>query len=290
MQSRGMSWAIGALVAVFVAGAGWLVWQRFAPPPTSPSVPPVSAPTAQGVPARTEPTTGAESPAIQHPVDELAVASAPAASGPPSASAGDPVLDSLTTLLGREALLRFVNTDGLVRRVVATVDNLAREQAPSRLWPVVPSPGRLELSTRDGQTVLADSNAARHEPFVRFAESVDLPSAAAWYVRHYARFQSAYEELGFPGRYFNDRMVAVVDHLLATPEPQGPVAVRLPEVQGPVQPARPWVMYEYADPALQRLSAGQKLLLRVSPDQRARLKLRLVQWRELVTARAGTSR
>ena len=65
---------------------------------------------------------------------------------------------------------------------------------------------------------------------------------------------------------------------------------RLPEVQGPVQPARPWVMYEYADPALQRLSAGQKLLLRVSPDQRARLKLRLVQWRELVTARAGTSR
>jgi hypothetical protein len=80
-------------------------------------------------------------------------------------------------------------------------------------------------------------------------------------------------------------MVAVVDHLLATPEPAGPLALRLPEVQGPVQPARPWVMYEYADPVLQRLSAGQKLLLRLSDGQRARVKQLLARWRELVTAR-----
>ena len=286
MQSRWTSWAVGALVVVFLAGAAWLVWQRLAPP----AVPAATAPAAQAAPAETESPGTAEPPAIHHPVDELAVAATPAASASPAPSAGDPMLDSLMTLLGREALLRFVNTDAFVQRVVATVDNLARDQAPSRLWPVVPAPGRLELDTRDGQSVLAASNAARHEPFVRFAEGVDLNSAAAWYVRHYARFQSAYEDLGFPGRYFNDRMVAVVDHLLATPEPDGAVALRLPEVRGTVPPARPWVMYEYADPQLQRLSAGQKLLLRMSPDQRARLKLRLAQWRELVTARAGTSR
>jgi hypothetical protein len=44
-------------------------------------------------------------------------------------------------------------------------------------------------------------------------------------------------------------------------------------------------MYEYADPALQRLSAGQKLLLRLSDGQRARVKQLLARWRELVTAR-----
>jgi hypothetical protein len=281
MQSRITGWAIGALVAAFLAGAAWMVWQRLAPPAATP----VSEPAAQAEPAASGPAPTAEAPAVQHPVDALAVASAPAEPPVPPAAGGDALLDSLSHLLGREALLRFVNTDAFVRRVVATVDNLARDQAPSRLWPVVPAPGRLEVETRDGQTFLAASNAARHEPIVRFAEGVDLRAAAAWYVRHYARFQSAYEELGFPGRYFNDRMVAVVDHLLATPEPAGPVALRLPDVQGPVQPARPWVMYEYADPALQRLSAGQKLLLRLSDGQRVRVKQLLAQWRKLVTAR-----
>jgi hypothetical protein len=281
MQSRITGWALGVLVAVFLAGAAWVVWQRLAPPAASPGI--ESAAPAE--PATSEPAPTDVAPAIQHPVDGLPVASGPAGPSVPPAPSGDPVLDSLRDLLGREALLRYVNTDAFVRRVVATVDNLPRDQAPSRLWPVVPAPGRLALETRDGQTFLAASNATRHEPIVRFAEGVDLRAAAAWYVRHYARFQSAYEELGFPGRYFNDRMVAVVDHLLATPEPTGPVALRLPEIQGPVQPARPWVMYEYADPALQRLSAGQKLLLRLSDDQRARLKQLLTQWRELVTAR-----
>ena len=281
MQSRITGWAIGVLVAAFLAGAAWMVWQRLAPPAATP----VSEPAVQAEPAASAPAPTAESPAIQHPVDELAVASAPAEPPVPPAADGDALLESLGDLLGREALLRFFNTDAFVRRVVATVDNLARDQAPSRLWPVAPAPGRLELETREGQTFLAASNATRHEPIVRFAESINLRAAAAWYVRHYARFQSAYEELGFPGRYFNDRMVAVVDHLLATPEPAGPVALRLPDIQGPVQPARPWVMYEYADPALQRLSAGQKLLLRLSEDQRARVKQLLAQWRELVTAR-----
>jgi hypothetical protein len=262
---------------------GWGGLDRLAAAP--PAATPASEPAAQAEPVASEPTATDAAPAIQHPVDGLAVASAPAEPPVPPAAGGDPLLDSLSHLLGREALLRFVNTDAFVRRVVATVDNLARDQAPSRLWPVVPAPGRLELETRDGQTFLAASNAARHEPIVRFAESVNLQAAAAWYVRHYARFQSAYEELGFPGRYFNDRMVAVVDHLLATPEPAGPLALRLPEVQGPVQPARPWVMYEYADPVLQRLSAGQKLLLRLSDGQRARVKQLLARWRELVTAR-----
>ena len=38
---------------------------------------------------------------------------------------------------------------------------------------------------------------------------------------------------------------------------------------------RPWVRYEFADPALQSASAGQKILLRVGPVNQRRLKAQL---------------
>jgi hypothetical protein len=47
-------------------------------------------------------------------------------------------------------------------------------------------------------------------------------------------------------------------------------------------PVRPWVLYAAADPALDALSAGQAVLLRVGPDHAARLKARLAEIRRLI--------
>src|SRR5690606_10298494 len=102
----------------------------------------------------------------------------------------------------------------------------------------------------------------RYAPLVVVVEAADMAQVAALYRRLYPLFQQAYEELGFPGRYFNDRLVVVLDHLIATPVPTGPLAVQLVEVKGPVASDRPWVRYEFSDPALESLSAGQKMLLR----------------------------
>ncbi|MCA8886134.1 MAG: DUF3014 domain-containing protein, partial [Hyphomonadaceae bacterium] len=76
----------------------------------------------------------------------------------------------------------------------------------------------------------AVDNAARYGALVRWIESVDMERAVALYARLYPLFQQAYEELGYPGRYFNDRLVAVIDHLLQAPEPASPVAVKLTAV------------------------------------------------------------
>ena len=111
------------------------------------------------------------------------------------------------------------------------------------------------------------SNANRYAPFVRFVESVDAAKAAAVYLRLYPMFQRAYEEQGYPGKHFNDRLVDVIDHLLQTPEPPAPPKVTLTEVKGPIKPARPWVAYEFADPNLEARSAGQKMLLRMGRRQ-----------------------
>ncbi|HQU43635.1 MAG TPA: DUF3014 domain-containing protein, partial [Pirellulales bacterium] len=44
------------------------------------------------------------------------------------------------------------------------------------------------------------------------------------------------------GKYFNDRLVSVIDHLLAAPEPAGPVAL-----------VQPKIIYKFADPQLESL-------------------------------------
>jgi hypothetical protein len=94
-----------------------------------------------------------------------------------------------------------------------------------------------------------------------------------WYTRFYPLIQEAYDALGYKNRYFNDRFIFVIDHLLETPE-----------VIGAVQLARPKVFYEYADPALEALSAGQKTLFRIGPANAAIVKAKLVEIRKGLAA------
>ena len=74
----------------------------------------------------------------------------------------------------------------------------------------------------------------------------------------------------------------MIDHLLQAPEPAGPVQVRLVEVKGNVPSQRPWVRYEYADPQLESLSSGQKIMVRVGLENERKLKASLRGFREQI--------
>ncbi len=197
------------------------------------------------------------------------------------------VADALVKLLGQRAVLSMLQTGDFVRRVVVTVDNLAREHAASGLWPVNPTPGRFSVTGKAGAQSLNPDNGLRYLPFVRIVESVDLAAGVALYVQLYPLFQRAYEGLGYPGRYFNDRLVEVIDNLLAAPEPARPVDLRITEVKGPIKVTRPWLSYEFSDPGLRSLSSGQKLLVRMGLDNERRLKSKLAEIRRLVTAKSA---
>lgn len=205
-----------------------------------------------------------------NPVDALAPADAAL---PALAESDKRVTELLAELLGSDKVASFLLTEGFVRRVVATVDNLGRAQAPSRMWPVQPMPQRFAVDgDGDAPTTIAATNAARYSAFLSFAEAVPLQPAVALYARLYPLFQQAYEELGYPQRYFNDRLVAVLDHLLLAPEPEGPLRVKLTPVNTDVPNLRPWVRYEFVDPALESLTSGQKILVRMGPANEARAK------------------
>jgi hypothetical protein len=193
---------------------------------------------------------------------------------------------ALIDLLGAKAVAMFLQIDEFPRRLVTTVDNLARSHAPAMLWPVHPTPDRFMVDQLDGAPVIGVDNASRYTPLVLLIEEVDAVRMVDLYVRMYPLLQRAYEELGFPNRYFNDRMMDVIDLLLATPEVEYPVKLQLTEVKGPIAPLRPWVRYEFADPDLESLSAGQKILVRVGSVNQRRLKGKLAEIRQELVRRA----
>jgi hypothetical protein len=271
-----MTYGFAAMVALALAGAGaWWWWQgRVAPPAAiAPAAPEPAA--AASAPALTAPVDAGAS-AVRHPID------VPAAAAPQAAP-----LDleaALAALFGRKAVLSMFQLQDFPRRFVATVDNLGRTHAPASVWPINPAGGRFIVERQGDAEVISADNGLRYTPDVLLLEAVDLRQAVALYARLYPQLQQAYEDIGYPNRYFNDRLVDVIDQLLATPEVSGPLKVHLPEIKGPVRPERPWVLYEFDDPALQALSSGQKTLLRMGPVNQRRIKAKLAEIRRLVTA------
>jgi hypothetical protein len=137
---------------------------------------------------------------------------------------------------------------------------------------VRPVGGDTRVVTSGESTILSPENAARYAAVMKLIQGTDIKQLGSLYIRYYPLFQQSYEDLGYPGQYFNDRLVEVIDHLLQTPNLNGPVQLK----QGKV-------FYEYADPALEARSAGQKLLMRMGPQNEAIIKAKLQELRTYVT-------
>ena len=276
---------LGCGVAVAVAVTGVVLW-RYRPLPfvvaEAPPSPTATVPAAAPAAPAQAPASAVE-PAIRYPIEA-------AASEPETAMPALDVQQALVDLLGRPAVLKQLQLDELPRRIVATVDNLGRSHAPAALWPVNPAPGRFLVEEHGGTRSISPANAARYAPLVAMVDGMNTERAFELYVRMYPMLQRAYAEIGFPNRYYNDRLVEVIDQLLATPVPDERLEVRLTEVKGPIPSARPWVRYELADPALESLTPGQKMLLRVGPAHERRLKAKLAEFRRALTREADAKR
>ncbi|MBI2969279.1 MAG: DUF3014 domain-containing protein [Gammaproteobacteria bacterium] len=259
---------VGAAVLV-VAVAAFLYFQRERPE-VAPEVPLAVEPPAP--PA--VPMTAGE-PEIRYPIPETPPQAAPEEPPLPSLNESDTLIqESLARLFGQESLSRFLIPKEIIRRIVATVDNLPREKIAARLKPVSPIAGKFLTAGPENTMTLSPENYARYTPFVSLVGAVDAAQLAAVYFRLYPLFQEAYVDLGYPSGYFNDRLIEVIDHLLATPD-----------VRDPIKLVRPSVYYKFADPALEARSAGQKTLIRMGSENALAVKARLYEIRREVSGR-----
>lgn len=251
------------IVLLLILGglAAWYLLQRPAPE-AHPSV--VSSP---------EPAAETATPGPQYPVAAIDAAeeTQPEAEPLPAlADSDEAVTAALTGLVDSGLLDTVLVAEQIVPRMVATIDRLdARELAPLAM-PVRPPEGAFR-TTRNGELTIDPANFERYAAHMSLVRAVPVADAVDFYRRHYPLFQQAYEELGYQETYFNDRLVAVLDELLATPEPAEPPALRQSEA-----------VYLFEDETLEALTAGQKLLLRIGPDNAALVREKLRAFRAAI--------
>lgn len=257
-SNKWVYWAVPALVVLGIVLALYFNRSDQAPEPE-----PVAVEPAPAVPAGPPP--------IQNPVEP-----APTPEPLPTLQASDsPLQEALGAAFGR-ALEPFLVRENIIRRAVVTVDNLTRQKINVTQWPVTPVGGELATEGEPEALTLSEANYARYDAFVKMVQSMDVAQVVSAYQRYYPLFQEAYQGLGYPDGYFNDRLVEVIDHLLATPE-----------VSAPIRLTRPSVYYEFADPQLEALSVGQKTLIRIGPRNAAVVKQKLRELRQAVAAQSN---
>lgn len=170
----------------------------------------------------------------------------------------------------RPAWKQWLQTEDLVRRFVAAVDEVAAGNSPTASVPFLRPRGGFGTVVRGGTVVTDPRSFRRYDVLAEVVASLDAELCAALYRRAAPLVEEAFADLGYPDTRFEERLEAALELLLATPVPSGREVL--------VQPAVRW---EYQDERLEGLEPAQKQLLRMGPDNVRRVQDKL---RELARA------
>ena len=278
------NWVIGALLVLLGVAAYYYfsVYQPAESPAAvstmAPAVVPETEPEPIQLPEEVVVTEGSESgfeTTSPTPVEEIPL---------PMLMDSDPLaLESLGGLIGESAVTQYLVSDNVISRIVATIVTMGSRQIPgvvqavqgpeSNFAAIVNEEPETLIRNEEGdpvpQFVINPANYRRYTPYVELLEAVDTQQLAENYHSYYALFQEAYRQMGYEDGKFNDRLAAIIDELLATPE-----------VTEPVDLVKPEAFFLFADPDLESRSAGQKILLRMGSANATRVKFKLAEIRE----------
>jgi hypothetical protein len=274
-------WITGIILALLAVAAWYFLGTRppaveeAAIPPRiveqapQPATGPEAAPTEATETAAAE-AVPAPAPAIEPvPLPELAASDAAA-------------LAMLAGLAGGAPLTDYLAEDAVISRIVATIDALGGRRVPDVIQAIRgPDGAFLAIAVEQPDPVMSNeagdplpqyaidpANYQRYTTYVELLETVD-PAELAAAVRSYRPLlEEAFRQMGYSEGNFDQRLRAVIDDVLATPEPRQPIRLVKPEAY-----------YVYVDPELEALSAGQKALLRMGPVNAARVKAWLAAFR-----------
>ncbi len=248
--------AIGALVGLALVGLVAYFLTRSGEQPAAPATP--SAPPVAAAPS-TDTPEGSETPA--QPLPPL--------------GQSDARVRELVGQLSPEAELQkwLASTEDLVRRFTAAVGNIAEGESPRAALAFMAPQGAFQVVERDGRTVIAPESFARYDTVTRVFTSLDTRASAQTYKALKPLIDEAYKEIGRPGARFDQTLANAIQKLVSTPVPEGDIEVV----------DTPGILYTYAAPELEQLSASQKHLLRMGPTHARAIQAKL---RELQSALA----
>lgn len=158
-------------------------------------------------------------------------------------------------LSSHPALAQWLMTDYLIRRFVATVDLVAKGERLHRPMDFIEIEGDFQIREEDGRIFLDPEGYQRYIRFAAVVISLDAKGCATLYRKLELPIQQAYREMGYPDEDFNETLKKAIFKLLETPVVQDRIFLE-----------KDVLTYIYADPELEKLSAPQKHLLRMGPD------------------------
>ena len=172
------------------------------------------------------------------------------------------------TLSNHPQLAKWLAPEGLVRRFVASVVNVADDESPRPHLGFLSPRGSFRVAEDHGDLIIDPASYRRYDEAVAILTSLDTADGLRLYRQLQPLFDEAYRELGYPSGNFDRALLSAIDRLLATEIPDGPIVLK-----------RRVKNYGFADPRLEALSPIQKQLLRLGPDnaRQVQRKLRVVR-------------
>ncbi|MEM6793707.1 MAG: DUF3014 domain-containing protein [Acidobacteriota bacterium] len=200
----------------------------------------------------------------------------PALDLPPLETSDGPLRGWIGELSQHPKLAEYLVSDDLARRLVATVDNIARGESPSPHLTMLRPRGPFEVLGGDSRAIAAEASHRRYDLAVEVFSSLDIAATARLFHGLEPLLEEAYQDLGDPSRDFRTTLALAIDHLLAVEIPTQPPLLE-----------RTVVTYRYADPGLESASPARKHLLRLGPDNARKVQNKLRFLRAALDLPAG---
>jgi hypothetical protein len=215
---------IGAALGVVAVGAGAWFWMH-----RTPALPPAPPAVAEAPPP-------------------------PAPAAPPKLSVeeGEGLLRQIGTRLSSASELKaWLGEQDILRRLVAATNLVADGKSPSSVLGFLKPARGFEVVKKKKHVFSSPKSGMRYDVIARVMTGMDPEAVGKAYSEAKPYLDSAYAEVGPPGKSFDSVVRAAVANITETPIP----------AQEPELKAK-GLGYIYADPKLEGLSGAQKQLLR----------------------------
>ena len=231
------------------------------PVPEAPAPPPIVAPIPEPQPP---PPPAPDIPEPPPPAPPPPVPNEPQPPPVPAATleTSDAELrERLGGVSGSELFGGAMASDHLIERGTAAVDSLSRGGLLYKLLPITPPKGKFTVTGAGAQLTIDPAGYQRYNQYAGAIEALDTATLVATFHRFRPLMESTYEELGYQPEDFDNAVIRALDRILATPLIEEPIAVVKSEA-----------IYKYVDPDLEQRTALEKQLLRMGPENVARIQ------------------
>ncbi|WP_317928669.1 DUF3014 domain-containing protein [Halioxenophilus sp. WMMB6] len=262
-------WAGVGIVIGIVIVAGWWYLQPKEEPLAS--VTPVPASALESAPAPNPAIDFSRVPSIPEPAaepestPETTAQSSPPVTKPeplPALAESDAVVRDYFVPLSENVNYRLLwQADNLIERWVTVISGASRGSLIGGILSFQQPAGAFPVTTRNGHIYLDEKGYQRFQPIVATLINLKPEALVAGFHRFRPLLEESFGFLGYPAKDFDKCLITLLDEVINAPIFVGPIELNSTSV-----------LYTFAEPELEELTALEKQLIRMGPENTSQLQ------------------